>query len=389
MLSRVTRNENNSRILVCGFVALFNTLYFLHKYNVITNINDVFYDADAARTLTYASDPKNAISSIRPLLYGISWFPHLISKLVSPFVAWVILNSICLIVIIWLTNKTIANSFTQYLCITFLFVNFSTLSWTIVPDTFLLGATFFMLAIEVYGDGSKRWRVIGSGIIATGLNLFLIVPWTIAHIFLSRKEIVKGMIRLIEVGLILIIMAIVTQYAFRFKPESSVKLTETILKTSETQVLLPSSSQTGVIDSVSSLGWLHSPLLGTLKNLIMFLGSPWTVSYHYTPATAAIDSVFFPIFVLVIASGLSLVSFSGLFQMRSIFPRFFVFFVGLEIGTLLLFLTYGFHPVLYSPFLLVSRISGLSFFLFNRGKLFYQFFFAVNIVTFSSIYLVF
>lgn len=389
MINRVTSNGHIFKILVCSLISLSNIVYFLHKFDVSTSIDDAFYDADAARTLSYVSDPKNAISSIRPLLYVITWYPHLISKVFSPYIAWVILNVTCLIITIWLTSRTIAQSRMHSFCVILLFVNFSTLCWTLIPDTFLLSVTFFTLAISVYGDGANRLRVIGSGIIAAGSNLFLLVPWCIAHIFLSRKSIINGVMRSIEVAFIMFIMAIAAQYFSRFRSDSPAKLTESLLKTDETQKFFPTSSQQGLLDSVGFLGSIHSPLLGTVENLVMYLSSPWTVGYHYTSALLAVNSPLFPFFVLAIASGLSFLSFSGLYQMRNRYRRFTVFCVSLEIGTCLLFLTYGFHPVLYSPFLLVTRISGISFYILNGGKFFYQSFLAINLVSGATVYLVF
>ena len=389
MIKWVTCNARTIRILACLLISLSNIVFFLHKFDVSTSIDDVFYDADSARTLTYVSDPKNAISSIRPLLYFVSWYPHLISKVLSSYAAWVILNVSCLIIAIWLTNRNIAQSRMHSVIIICLFVNFSTLSWILVPDTFLLGVTFFTLAITVYGDGANRWRVIGSGIVAAGFNLFLLVPWCIAHIFLSRRTILNAVIRAIEVAFTIFIMAMTAEYFSKFRPNSAAKLTESLLSTAEPQELSSSPTQQGLLDSVGSLGWVHSPLLGTVENLTMYLSSPWTVAYHYTSDSLAVNSPFSPFFVLAFASGLSFLSFSGLYQMRIRYRRFTVFCVSLEIGTCLLFLTYGFHPVLYSPFLLVTRISGVSFYILKGQKFFYQFFFAINLITCTTIFLVF
>jgi len=231
-----------------------------------------------------------------------------------------------------------------------------------VPDTFILGITFFILGIVIYGDGTKNYRIILSGIISSSLNLFFFLPWTIAHLVLGRKNLVKSFSTLIPVSVSLALMVIVTQFLQRFKTVFPNQNLQSSINSVDPFQNLPFADKSGIFSSVDSLGWFHSPFLGIGNSLLSFLTAPWTQGYSYVVGTWAVDSNFLPFWILFFAIISTLVSYLGIFIIKREYTVFVTFVVGLELATCLLFLTYSTHPYLFAPFLVFSRISGIILF---------------------------
>ena len=348
--------------LFTALVTAFTIFYFVLVFNVDISVKDFFYDADTPRTLQYVNEPSSAISSIRPFLFLISWIPNLFLEIFKPYIAWSILNLICIFLQIACIKHVFREVHIPLPYLSFIVANFSVLCWTFVPDTFIIGVTFFLLGVVLYGDGSNNLRITLSGIVAASLNIFLFVPWIIAHILLGRKTLFKSLSRMIPALVVVTTMIFSSQYLQRFTPRVlNVDLQDSIHKI-EPSRNLPFYDQSGIFASVDALGWIHSPFIGTAKNLLSFFSAPWTQAYSYDSNTWAIDSDFHPFLVLFLALALTLLSFAGIYLMKNEYRVFMSFIFSLEIATCLLFLTYGTHPYLYAPFLFVSRISGLIFF---------------------------
>jgi hypothetical protein len=343
-------------------IALITVAYFFSVFKVNTSIPDFFYDADSPRTLLYISDPSNAISSIRPLLYLVSWLPHLFIGVLQPQFLWSGLNFICVILIMICIRRIFHATHLSFRNSNLVLTNLSVLCWVTVPDTFILGITFFTIGILLYGDGSKMLNVTLSGIVASSLNVFLFLPWLIAHMLLGRKMLVKSLCRISPATIVVTTIVLFTQYLQKFKPPVMNEDLRASIGGIEAYSNLPLSDRSGALSSVDSLRWFHSPSLGTSRNLLSFFTAPWTQGYSYEQETWAIESELFPFVILLLAILLSFFSFLGIYFIKNENRVFVSFILSSEIATCLLFLTYSTHPYLFAPFLFVSRISGLIFF---------------------------
>jgi len=348
--------------LVIALIALTTVLYFISVFNLDIDVPDFFYDADTPRTLLYVSDPNSAISSIRPFLFLISWILKISLGLLDPYVAWCILNLVCILIQILCIKSILRQMNISLRNISLILTNLSVLCWFFVPDTFILGITFFVLGIVIYDQGSKNYRIILSGIISTSLNLFFLLPWTIAHIVLGRKNLVKSFSTAISVFMSLASLVLVSQYLQRFRPFLPDQNLQPSINSVEPFLNVTLADKLGFFSTIDSLHWFHSPLLGIENNVLCFFTAPWTQGYSYVPGTWAIDSNFLPFWILFFATTLTLIAFLGIYFMKSEYKVFVSFIFGLELATCLLFLTYSTHPFLFAPFLLVSRISGLILF---------------------------
>jgi len=366
-----------------------NVLFYLLNFRVDVNVDNAFYDSDSARTLSYVYEPRNAISSVRPMLYLFSWIPHLLSKVVSPYIAWTSVTLFLLSFIIHSVFKIFGNRSFDFYPALLVFVNNAVLSWIFVPDTFVLGSAAYIFAIRLYTGGSKYWRVISSGILASCFNLFLIIPWMVAHIYLGRDELKKTLSRAIQVALLTILMAATSQFFAKFKPVDISPIASSLLPSRITGKALPLIANNGFLSSIQSLGWIHSPVPGAIKNSITYLVSPWTFGYHYSSEFGAIQSPLFPPLILILGVGVSMLSFFGIVIMRVEYPRFTVFAGSLEAATCMLYLFYSTHPVLFAPFLFVTRIPGLIYFIRKKLSLLYPLLFLLTVLNIWSFYLVY
>jgi hypothetical protein len=279
--------------------------------------------------------------------------------IISSFQAWTVLNVLCILIVILSVKRIFANKFIQPSNVTLVLTNFSVLSWIFVPDTFVVGITFFVLGVVLYNDGKKRRNVFLSGVVASSMNLFFFLPWMLAHFFLGRQLFFECMKRAIQVLFAVLVIAISAQFFQKYRPASLSEASPSVNPTLERYQYFPFYDQPGLLSSVDSLGWVHSPFMGFGMNLVSFFSAPWTQGYRYAPETWAIHSQLFPVLILIVAICLSLLSFLGIYLARIEFRTFFVFCCGLEISVCLLFLTYSIHPFLFAPFLIFSRISGL------------------------------
>jgi hypothetical protein len=119
----------------------------------------------------------------------------------------------------------------------------------------------------------------------------------------------------------------------------------------------------GFFSKFSFLAWLHMPVPGVTKNIVTFFTSPWMPSYRYQNGVIATDSTQYSTIMLGTAIMISILSFIGIWKRYNRFPIICNFCIALEISICGLFLTYGYHPYLFSPLLLVSRVIGLVFFI--------------------------
>lgn len=345
--------------------------FFLWNFNVDTTADNLFYDADSLRTIMYGSDPRYAISSVRPFLAVISLLPFGLSQLFSNYISWTILNILCVFIMVFVSSKLLRNLGHSNIFYILLLTNFSILAWIFVPDTFLLGMTVFLVSIHIYGEGTNFIRVVLSLILASTLNVFLFLPWFLAHVVIQRKRKVFGL-KTSCVGLgILTLLILPGQVLDKFKP--SVNPTPPISYALHQRMIhfLPLYDSTGPLGHMGSVAWFHSPFVGLNRNFLTFVSAPWIVDYRYQIETIAIDSKIFPYALIIPAALLTLISYFGLGQLHKKSPVIFLFCIGLEIGTAILFFTYSIHPFLFSPFLLFSRVLGLTEVSRNRGQVNY------------------
>lgn len=371
---------------VATLISAITLVYFSREFEIDSSLpNDFFYDADTARTLDYITEPNSALSSIRPFLFLVSWILNLSNEILQPYLAWCLLNLCCILLLTFATRRILREINIPLRNVGFLATNLSLLCWIAVPDTFILGITGFMLGVLLYGDGSRIHRVTLSGIVASSLNIFFLVPWLTAHILLGRKTLIKSFGRAFPSITIVSFILFSIKYLEKFKP-SSVSVdrrtsTEVILAVRDSAYYDPA----GIAAPFKSLGWFHSPFIGFGENLVYFFTAPWTQGYRYIMGTWAIDSVFLPFAVLFSAVLLTLVSYFGIFFMHRKHKILGLFAFSLEIWTCVLFLTYSNHPFLFAPFLLISRVYGLIYFTYKFESSFVPLILISSILTISSL----
>jgi hypothetical protein len=369
---------------VATLISAITLAYFSWVFEIDSAVPDFFYDADAPRTLGYVTEPNSAISFIRPFLFLVSWIPNSLNEILQSYRAWSLLSFCCILIAALVFLRIFREINIPLRNVGFLITNLSLLCWTVVPDTFILGITFFMLGVLLYGDGSRIHRVTLSGIFASSLNIFLLAPWLTAHILLGRKTLVKSVGRAVPSITIVAFILLSIQYLQRFKPpsESAGSISSEMIKSlRDSSYYEPS----GILSSVDAMGWFHSPFIGMRENFVYFFTAPWTQGYSYITGTWAIDSVFLPFAVLFTAVLVTLVSYFGIFFMHRKYRVFVSFAFGLEIWTCILFLTYSSHPFLFAPFLLISRVSGLIYFVYKFESLFIPLILVSSILTISSL----
>ena len=363
--------SHRKSILQVSVITSLTLVFFLRNFNFDSAADNSFYDADSIRTMMYGSDPRNAISSVRPFLVVISLLPFGLSHLFSNYISWTILNVFCIFIMVFVSSKLLRNLYHDNIFYILLLANFSTVVWIFVPDTFLLAMTVFLVAIYIYGEGINFIRVVLSLILASTLNVFLFLPWFLAHVIIQRKRIVFGL-KTSCVGLgILTLLILPGQVLEKFKPTInpippiSYELQQRMIH------FLPLYDSTGPLGHIGSVAWFHSPFVGFNRNFLTFVCAPWIVDYRYQIERIAIDSKNFPYALIIPAALLTLLSFLGLGRLYKKSPVISLFCIGLEIGTAILFFTYSIHPFLFSPFLLFSRVLGLTEVSRNRGQLNY------------------
>ena len=347
-------------VIVIVIFSSLPVLVFLYYYPFGIVINNFFYDADSQRTILQTQDLRYSISAIRPLMPVFSIAPFLMAKIISGYSAWTCLNIFVMSSLIIMGSKLFSNRYMKIFFVILLVINFTSLVWVFVPDTFLLGICLFLLSMLIYGDGNQRNRVFFSGLLSSVLNIYLFVPWAIAHLLNRRKRLGSFVRDVIPVLTILSIFSSIMTFLGRFKLEDTSLLDTSnnnkVMKNPYIDVL-PSDVlfSSDLFSSYSVLGWLHSPVPGITKNIITFFASPWTPNYRYQVGVKAIDSTLYSNVLVGTAMIITVISFIGIWKRYHHFPVICNFCLALEVSICVLFLTYGDHPYLFSPFLLVSR----------------------------------
>jgi hypothetical protein len=347
-------------------VALLLLIYFFSRFQVFTDVPDFFYDADTPRTLAYLQDPRLAISSIRPGLFIIAIVANILVTYFPPFFIWKAINFLAIIVIGYAIAKFGGGTTSLSKIYLYLAVNFSILVWFNVPDTFLLGTAFFSAAILIYQDGKSYFRVILSGLVASSLNLFFLLPWILGHILIGRKKMrlcfTQSFLLFALVGTI----SVLTQFFQRFRP--TLELSSQVVGQDKVRIqsYLPFYKSDGFTSKVEVLGWIHVPWMGAVENFICFISAPWMPSYKYQSGIWAINSSFFHFSYLLFSITLTFFAYLGFWRYRGLHQNSSLFILGLEISTFLLFFTYSTHPFLFSPFLVLTRVIGVALFAADR-----------------------
>ena len=381
-------------VILIMILSLLPVLFFLYKFPFGIAINDFFYDADSQRTILYTQDLRNSISQIRPLLPVFSIAPFLMAKIISGYSAWTCLNIFVMFSLIIMGSKLFSSRSMKIFFVILLVINFTSLVWVFVPDTFLLGICFFLFSMLVYGDGNQRNRVFFSGLLSSILNIYLFVPWAIAHLLNRRNRLGSFVRDVIPVLTILSILCSIMAFLGRFKlDDASFAVTNNNYKVTTnllTDVLSPDTLVvSGFFSKFGALDWLHMPVPGVTKNIITFFTSPWMPSYRYQVMENATDSTQYSIIMLGTAIMISILSFIGIWKRYNRFPIICNFCIALEISICGLFLTYGYHPYLFSPLLLVSRVIGLVLFIDYKPKTRHLLVMLVSLITCFTIQVVF
>ena len=144
-----------------------------------------------------------------------------------------------------------------------------------------------------------------------------------------------------------------------------------------------------LVSKFPALDWFHLPMPGLTKNIISFFTSPWMPNYMYQGGIKATDSTQYSNILVGIAIIISILSFIGIWKRYHHFPVICNFCIALEISICLLFLTYGYHPYLFSTLLLVSRLIGLVLFIDYRPKTRHLLLISVSLLTCFAIQVVF
>jgi hypothetical protein len=355
-------------VIVIVIFSSLPVLVFLYYFPFGIAINDFFYDGDSQRTILYAQDLRYSISTIRPLLPVFSIAPLLMAKIISSYSAWTCLNIFVMFFMITMGSKLFSSRSMKIFFVVLLVINFTSLVWIFVPETFLLAICFFLLTMLVYGDGNQRHRVFFSGLLSAILNIYLFVPWAIAHLLNRRNRLGIFVRDVIPVLTILFTLSLMMKFLGRYKLDDTsfaVTINNNKVMTSLPADVLPPDDVVinGFFSNFSSLAWLHMPVPGVTKNIIAFFTSPWMPSYRYQVGVNATDSVQYSTIMLGTAIMISILSFVGIWKRYNRFPIISNFCIALEISICGLFLAYGYHPYLFSPLLLVSRVIGLVLFI--------------------------
>ena len=372
---------------ICVSIAIAISFYFLSNFPVATSVSDFFYDADTPRTLNYLNDPTSAFSSLRPFLVAIASIGYLFNIVVSTYFAWCILNFFSIVGLGWSFNKYTNRSLSGPQIVLLLSANYSVLCWFAIPDTFVLAIAMFSIAIVIYGEGHRKFRVVSSGIIASSLNLFLLFPWLVTHLFIGRKMPRRT---LSDASLVILVTSLVSASAQLLTKENYQSDLPPMLAGKSAvsfTSIFPFYGSEGLFGKVSVLQWIHFPWEGVQENLLSFLSAPWMPSYKYDITNLPSDSERFPVIALLLAISLSCVSFYGLFASRRRYRTVFVFCLSLEITVLILFVTYSTHPFLFSPFLILPRLLGIVMLTNSQKGKFYLLVFVSMMTTVISLQL--
>jgi len=397
ILKSQTRKIHTSVFFDFILIVIFSSLpilVFLYYFPFGITENNFFYDADSQRTIFITEDLRYAISTIRPLLPVFSIAPFLMAKIISGYSAWTCLNLVAMFSIVIIGSKLFSSRFMKIYFTILLVINFTSLVWVFVPDTFLLGICFFLLAMFVYGDGNRRNRVFFSGLLSSVLSIYLFVPWAIAHLLNRRKRFGSFVRDVIPVLTILTISTSISLFLGRFKMEDASLLgtsNNSRVMTNLSTEIAPSDEIvfSDLVSKFDALAWLHLPVPGLTKNIITFFTSPWMPNYRYQIGVNATDSTQYSNIMVGTAIIISVLSFIGIWKRHHNFPVICNFSIALEIYICLLFLTYGYHPYLFSTLLLVSRIIGLVLFIDYRPKIRHLLLISVSLLTCSAIQVVF
>lgn len=340
------------------------TMYINLRTSVSELGDDSFYDADSMRTLNYLSDFSLSLSYIRPTLIFVSIIGFPIALLLSPYVAWTILTILSYSLLIYSVIRLSAVH--EILGRQKLFLaasaSFSAVAFLFVPDTFVLSIALFFFGIVILTRKETVSWVGVSFLISSGTNLFFAIPWTIYYFVVRRLD--RSM-KLFALGAILPLLFLQGIQLLARKTLPSETLTSALSDSpslgNSGGSLLPSGSWTeSFLSSSDALKWLHSPLDNLQVNLLSFFTAPWTVNYRYEMGLFPDQSQVLPIWIILCGISITFLSYVGIWQYRVKNKRLFLLLCITEISCLVLFITYGPHPYLFSPFLIATRALGIS-----------------------------
>lgn len=357
-------------------------IIFSKMFKIAPLENNLFYDADSGRTLDYLQDPLRSMALMRPLLFPIMAVWHLVQKIISAYPAWLLLNIIATLYLLFYIRPIGKEQKDHFFFYLFFCTSFGILSWTLVPDTFILSVSLYLLATWVMLKKATFFRETAAGILAAGTNIFFLFPWTIFY-FWQRKISKWTLLAYSSTVLIVLGSAALT---YTVKPDFDWGQPE---KTGETVPV----AQTGkIVDgnpenylrireylpffdsklfghNIGQFAWIHNPLDGLFHNILSFLTSPWIPTYFYLPSEIGVDSVLIHPLILGVGLIFTCLAFFGYSVLYRVNRRRFHLAISLEFASLLLFVSFSIHPYLFSPLLIIGRFSGLYILLSERRLL--------------------
>jgi hypothetical protein len=316
------------------------------------------------RTLDYLNDFSLSLSFIRPTLILVSIVGFPLSHLLSPYLVWMLLTILCLALLVHsiLRLNSIHKVIVSKKLLLAASANFSAIAFLFVPDTFILSSALFFFGLVLLAKKRNVFWVGSSFLVSCGTNLFFAIPWTAYYFLVVRPS---QPIKLFALGAMLPLMFLQgLQWLAR-------KLTPSVASISNSSDSAPpDSSETNplpsgtwfdsFLSSSDALKWLHSPLDNLQINLLSFLTAPWTVNYSYELGLSPDQSQVLPIWIIFCGMSLTFLSYFGLWQYRRRNRSMFLLLCIVEFSCLILFLTYGPHPYLFSPFLIATRALGVA-----------------------------
>ena len=365
MKLRRTHFETGLYLLATALLVLtLVTMYMNFRASVSELGDDSFYDADSMRTLSYLSDFSLSLSFIRPTLIFVSIIGFPVSLLLSPYMAWMILTILSYSLLFHSLVRLsavheILSSQKLFLAAS---ASFSAVAFLFVPDTFVLSTALFFYGIVILTRRETVFWVGVSFLVSSGTNLFFAIPWTIYYFVVRRLD---RSIKLFALGAILPLLFLQGLQWLARKILPSETLTGTLddspsLGNSGESPLPSGFWAESFLSSSDALKWLHSPLDNLQVNLLSFVTAPWTVNYRYEMGLFPDQSQVLPIWIILGGISITFLSYVGIWQYREKNRRLFLLLCITELSCLVLFLTYGPHPYLFSPFLIATRALGVS-----------------------------
>jgi hypothetical protein len=392
--TRKIKLEAVSYLFAAMIVFISIVTMYLNMRNWIPQVQgDVFYDADSIRTLNYLQDVWSALSYIRPTLVFVALLGSPLAILLSPYIAWMIITLLSFLLLMYSLTKLIEVH--KFLDNRFLLIaivsNFAAVAFLFVPDTFIMSSAFFFFGIVVLEKRQTLPFIAASLLISCGTNLFFAIPWATYYFFRRFND--RRIMNFAIGGVIPLAALLAAQWVARKIAQISTLSTEIDSSANDSSTMNQNLSESGIQSFYSNsdaLKWLHNPLDNLWMNILSYLSAPWTVNYHYEKGLIPQAESALPLAIILCGMALTLISFQALWRNRLQHKALVVLMFVTEASCVVLFLTYGPHPYLFSPFLIATRVVGLLFYVGGKkflGPLLVAFVSMLNLLTQALVFL--